>query len=187
MSVSQRIYHQFIRRGTSPRTTPGDGRFWLRSSTRWGLIDWWTNLPQDILINYYEINEFSQIKHRGWYDQPKNTTYIEFNDISGSEHVRTFWRCFIFLHRRDYHGELNPWSLRRRGCFHKYFCPHPSLHQVGTHTDAPVHVSARSDSWRVDEIPLERLSGPAVVIDITWVSSNSEISHCSKKIGYINK
>merc|ERR1719319_2024012 len=35
----------------------------------------------------------------------------------------------------------------------------------GTHTDAPAHFS--KGSWRVDQIPLNRLSGPAVKVDIS--------------------
>ena len=35
----------------------------------------------------------------------------------------------------------------------------------GTHLDAPVHFS--EGQWAADEIPLERLMGPAVVIDVT--------------------
>ena len=43
-----------------------------------------------------------------------------------------------------------------------------SLPQIGTHTDAPSHVvGGASNSWRTDDIPFERLMGPAVVIDIT--------------------
>ena len=35
----------------------------------------------------------------------------------------------------------------------------------GTHTDAPAHFA--KDRWRIGDIPLERLIGPGVVIDIT--------------------
>lgn len=35
----------------------------------------------------------------------------------------------------------------------------------GTHLDAPVHFAR--DGWRTDEIPLRRLMGPAVVIDVS--------------------
>jgi kynurenine formamidase len=38
----------------------------------------------------------------------------------------------------------------------------------GTHLDAPVHFA--KDHWAVDEIPLERLVGDAVVIDVTGPS-----------------
>lgn len=34
----------------------------------------------------------------------------------------------------------------------------------GTHLDAPIHFAA--EGWTVDEIPLQRLSGPAVVINV---------------------
>lgn len=34
----------------------------------------------------------------------------------------------------------------------------------GTHLDAPIHFAA--EGWTVDEIPLQRLTGPAVVIDV---------------------
>ena len=34
----------------------------------------------------------------------------------------------------------------------------------GTHVDAPIHFA--KDRWTVDEIPLERLIGPAVVVDV---------------------
>jgi kynurenine formamidase len=40
----------------------------------------------------------------------------------------------------------------------------------GTHIDAPIHFHA--DRWTVDEIPLERLVGPAVLVDAS--------DHCSK-------
>lgn len=36
---------------------------------------------------------------------------------------------------------------------------------VGTHMDAPCHFALRK--WCVDEIPIERLAGPAAVVDIT--------------------
>src|SRR5262245_31245414 len=35
----------------------------------------------------------------------------------------------------------------------------------GTHLDAPVHFA--KDHWSVDQVPLERLIGSAVVIDVT--------------------
>lgn len=35
----------------------------------------------------------------------------------------------------------------------------------GTHLDAPIHFA--EDGWTADEIPLDRLVGPAVVIDVT--------------------
>ncbi len=35
----------------------------------------------------------------------------------------------------------------------------------GTHLDAPIHFAA--GKWSADEIPLEKLSGPAVVIDVS--------------------
>jgi kynurenine formamidase len=38
----------------------------------------------------------------------------------------------------------------------------------GTHIDAPVHFAAKHSS--VDAIPLERLMGPAVVVDVTEAS-----------------
>ena len=34
----------------------------------------------------------------------------------------------------------------------------------GTHTDAPAHFA--SGRWRTDDIPFERLAGPAAVVDI---------------------
>ena len=34
----------------------------------------------------------------------------------------------------------------------------------GTHTDAPAHFA--SGRWRTDDIPFERLAGPATVVDI---------------------
>ena len=34
----------------------------------------------------------------------------------------------------------------------------------GTHTDAPAHFT--EGSWRIGEIPIDRLVGPGVVIDI---------------------
>jgi kynurenine formamidase len=39
----------------------------------------------------------------------------------------------------------------------------------GTHLDAPVHFAR--DHWAVDEIPLERLVGDAVVVDVTGAAS----------------
>jgi kynurenine formamidase len=39
----------------------------------------------------------------------------------------------------------------------------------GTHLDSPIHFSA--SGMRVDELPLERLSGPAVVVDVTAASA----------------
>ncbi len=38
---------------------------------------------------------------------------------------------------------------------------------IGTHMDAPAHFSDKEGAWKVNEIPFERLSGEAVVIDIT--------------------
>ncbi len=35
----------------------------------------------------------------------------------------------------------------------------------GTHLDAPIHFAA--DRWTTDQVPLERLIGPAVVLDVT--------------------
>jgi kynurenine formamidase len=35
----------------------------------------------------------------------------------------------------------------------------------GTHIDAPIHFHA--DRWTVDEIPLDRLVGPAVLVDVS--------------------
>jgi kynurenine formamidase len=35
----------------------------------------------------------------------------------------------------------------------------------GTHVDAPIHFA--KDRWNVDEIPLERLMGPAAVVDVS--------------------
>ena len=35
----------------------------------------------------------------------------------------------------------------------------------GTHLDAPIHFD--KDGWTVDQIPVERLIGPAVVLDIS--------------------
>jgi kynurenine formamidase len=39
----------------------------------------------------------------------------------------------------------------------------------GTHLDAPIHFAA--GGWTVDEIPLDRLRGPAVVVDVTRVGA----------------
>ena len=36
---------------------------------------------------------------------------------------------------------------------------------LGTHTDAPSHFA--EDGWKVGEIPIERLIGPGVVVDIS--------------------
>merc|ERR1712038_1870846 len=41
----------------------------------------------------------------------------------------------------------------------------------GTHTDAPAHFF--KDRWRIGQIPLQRLSGPGIVIDITYKSINN--------------
>lgn len=49
-----------------------------------------------------------------------------------------------------YHYEANNFTAAEHG---------------GTHLDAPVHFAA--GSWSVDQIPLERLMGPAVVVDIS--------------------
>lgn len=38
---------------------------------------------------------------------------------------------------------------------------------TGTHVDAPAHWVTGKDGWTVDQIPPERLIGPAVVVDIT--------------------
>ena len=47
----------------------------------------------------------------------------------------------------------------------------------GTHIDSPIHFGR--DKWAVDEIPLDRLSGPAVVIDITSkAETNSDYAVC---------
>ena len=52
-------------------------------------IDLTWDFAEDYSLGWPILTPFKyRIKHRGWYDQPKNTTYIEFNDISGSEHVR---------------------------------------------------------------------------------------------------
>ena len=40
----------------------------------------------------------------------------------------------------------------------------------GTHLDAPVHFA--KDHWAVDQIPLDRLVGDAVVVDVTAPSSS---------------
>ena len=39
----------------------------------------------------------------------------------------------------------------------------------GTHLDAPIHFAA--GRWTVDEIPIGRLSGPAVVIDVAFLET----------------
>ena len=44
------------------------------------------------------------------------------------------------------------------------FC---SPEHLGTHMDAPTHVSNTMTNWKVHEIPIERLIGDAVVINIT--------------------
>lgn len=38
---------------------------------------------------------------------------------------------------------------------------------TGTHVDAPAHWASGRDGWTVDQIPPQRLIGPAVVIDVT--------------------
>ena len=38
---------------------------------------------------------------------------------------------------------------------------------TGTHVDAPAHWVTGKDGWTVDQIPPERLIGPAVVVDVT--------------------
>lgn len=55
-----------------------------------------------------------------------------------------------------------------------------SSEHSGTHTDAPAHFS--KGSWRVDQIPLNRLSGPAVKVDISqkveeqWNLGNKDVT-----------
>lgn len=50
---------------------------------------------------------------------------------------------------KGYHYEANRFSTAEHG---------------GTHLDAPIHFA--SDRWTVDQIPINRLAGPAVVINI---------------------
>ena len=38
---------------------------------------------------------------------------------------------------------------------------------TGTHVDAPAHWASGRDGWTVDQIPPERLIGPAAVVDVT--------------------
>ena len=38
---------------------------------------------------------------------------------------------------------------------------------TGTHVDAPAHWVTGKDGWTVDQVPPERLVGPAVVVDVT--------------------
>ena len=56
------------------------------SVTSGGITEYVHPTPETSKSSPYVIDS-SQIRHRGWYDQPQNTTYVEFNDISGSEHV----------------------------------------------------------------------------------------------------
>jgi kynurenine formamidase len=42
----------------------------------------------------------------------------------------------------------------------------------GTHLDAPLHFA--EGKWSTDQIPLERLVGPAVVVDVTSPSANTD-------------
>lgn len=41
----------------------------------------------------------------------------------------------------------------------------------GTHIDAPVHFA--QGHWTVDQIPLDRLIGPAVVVDVSGASAKN--------------
>jgi kynurenine formamidase len=41
----------------------------------------------------------------------------------------------------------------------------------GTHIDAPIHFA--EGRWTVDKIPLERLIGPAVVVDVTSAAASN--------------
>ncbi|GAB7190215.1 cyclase family protein [Kineococcus sp. NUM-3379] len=52
-------------------------------------------------------------------------------------------------------------TLQRDGC--NVLALHLGSH-TGTHVDVPFHV--RADGARLDEVPLERLGGPAVVVDV---------------------
>lgn len=46
---------------------------------------------------------------------------------------------------------------------------------TGTHVDAPAHWASGRDGWTVDQIPPERLIGPAIVVDVTaHVSANPD-------------
>lgn len=38
---------------------------------------------------------------------------------------------------------------------------------TGTHVDAPAHWVTGKDGWSIDQVPPERLVGPAVVVDVT--------------------
>jgi kynurenine formamidase len=55
---------------------------------------------------------------------------------------------------KGYHYEANRISTAEHG---------------GTHLDAPIHFA--KDRWTVDQIPIERLAGPAVVIDVSAKAS----------------
>ena len=57
---------------------------------------------------------------------------------------------------------LFQWLFYRLEANHVSFAEHS-----GTHLDAPAHTALAPGKWRVDEIPMENLICPGVVIDIT--------------------
>jgi kynurenine formamidase len=64
-------------------------------------------------------------------------------------------------------GDVNPFeaipnaSMEKNGYFTRKFS---TLEHFGTHLDAPAHFA--KGGWTVDQIPVERLYGPAVVLEV---------------------
>ena len=60
-----------------------------------------------------------------------------------------------------------------------------SVEHYGTHIDAPIHLGSSDSPWKLDQIPIERFIGDAVVIDITEEASTDRdalvlVSHLEK-------
>ncbi|XP_033724649.1 LOW QUALITY PROTEIN: isatin hydrolase-like [Pecten maximus] len=58
------------------------------------------------------------------------------------------------LHRGEF---SNAWFENNRLNFAEH---------TGTHIDAPTHLAHRDGQWNLDQIPIERLGGPGVIIDV---------------------
>lgn len=80
--------------------------------------------------------------------------------------THAFDRNTIYWPTAPYHFEMDTlaWGETEGGWFYSAFLFRSPEHG-GTHLDAPIHFAR--DGQAVDQVPLERLLGPAVVIDIS--------------------